>query len=330
MKIFVNFLSVVLCTLLFLIVFSGISCAITPEGISILSGNYESPKFLELQVISENSINLTFSTSINFDKIQITESQTNQMINVIHQDLGNGKWQITSEESFDCTKSYIIEGYVLDERKNSLYFKDSFIGHNARVPQVVINEIRTEYSKPKVEFIELKVLSDGNLGGMELVIASDEDSYILPSVEVKSGDLVVIHYRNIEEGCINELTDDLSLSSATESSESRDFWIENEKARISKSDVILLKNKFQGDIVDSVLFSESSFTNWKTDFMSECATLAISSGNWFGENANSDGLTATRTLSRQNLNKDNSAWIVVATSKATPGKENSTQRYVAK
>lgn len=330
MKIFVNFLSILLCVVLFLIIFSGISCAITPEGISILSGNYESPKFLELQVVSETSINLTFSTSINFDKIQITESQTSQILNVTHQDLGDGKWQITSAENFDCTKSYIIEGYVLDERKNSLYFKDSFIGHNARVPQVVINEIRTEYSKPKVEFIELKVLSDGNLGGMELVVASDEDSYILPAVEVKSGDLVVIHYRNIEEGCVNELAENLFLSTATESSGARDLWLENEKARIAKSDVILLKNKIQGDIVDAVLFSESSFSNWKTDFMSECASLAISSESWVGKNANSDGLTTTRTLSRQNLNKDSSAWIVVATSKATPGKENSTQRYVTK
>ena len=308
MKTFVNLLSVVLCTVLFLISFCGISCAITPEGISILSGNYESPKILELKVLSENSINLTFSTPI-------------------HHDLGKGKWKIDSEQSFDCTKTYIIEGYVLDERKNSLYFKDSFIGYNARVPKVVINEIRTEYSKPKVEFIELKVLSDGNLGGMELLVASDEDSYILPAVEVKSGDLVVIHYRNIEDGCVDEVKDDLSLSTATESSEARDLWLKNEKARIAKSDVILLKDKLQGDIVDSLLFCDSSFLDWKTEFISECASFAISSGSWIGNPVNSDGLTATRTLSRVNLNKDASAWIVTATSKASPGKENSTQAY---
>ena len=327
MKTFVNLLSVVLCTVLFLISFCGISCAITPEGISILSGNYESPKILELKVLSENSINLTFSTPINFESLQILEEQSHKQISLIHHDLGKGKWKIDSEQSFDCTKTYIIEGYVLDGRKNSLYFKDSFIGYNARVPKVVINEIRTEYSKPKVEFIELKVLSDGNLGGMELLVASDEDSYILPAVEVKSGDLVVIHYRNIEDGCVDEVKDDLSLSTATESSEARDLWLKNEKARIAKSDVILLKDKLEGDIVDSLLFCDSSFTSWKTEFLSQCADVALSSETWIGNPVISDGVTATRTLSRVNFNKDASAWIVTATSKASPGKENSTQAY---
>lgn len=315
-----------------MIIFSGISCTLTPEGISIISGNYESPKYLELKVNSKNSLQLLFSTSINLENLKIYPLDETQELQVETKNLGEGIWQIDSDENFDCTKSYIIEGYVLDERKNSLYFKDSFIGHNDRVPKVVINEIRTEYSKPKVEFIELKVLSDGNLGGMELVVASDgqDNSYILPAVEVKSGDLVVLHYRNIEEGCIDEIDNDKELSTATESSDAIDLWIENEKSRIAKSDVILLKNKRQGEVVDSVLYMESSATSWKTDFISECAQLALSSETWIGNPVISDGLTATRTLSRQNLNKDSSAWIVTATSKATPGKENSSQAYSPK
>ena len=64
--------------------------------------------------------------------------------------------------------------------------------------------------------------------------------------------------------------------------------------------------------------------------MAECAEVLISSEAWSGESVISDGLTTTRTLSRQNLNKDKSAWIVVGTSKATPGKENSSLVYVAK
>ena len=246
--------------------------------------------------------------------------------------LGEGLWQIDTSSDFDCRKKYLIEGYVLDQRGNSLYFKDSFIGFNGRVPKVVINEIRTEYSKPKVEFIELKVLSEGNLGGMELVVASDgeEKSYIFPAIEVKPDELVVLHFRKIEDGCIDEIENDKELSTATESSSSVDLWIENTSARIGKSDVILLKNKRQGEVVDSVLYMESSATSWKTPFLSECAELAISSETWIGNPVISDGLTATRTLSRVNLNKDASAWIVTATSKASPGKENSSQKYVAK
>ena len=315
-----------------MIIFSGISCTLTPEGISILSGNYESPKFLELKVNSENSLQLLFSTLVNLENLKIYPLDESQELQFETKNLGEGLWQIDTSSDFDCRKKYLIEGYVLDQRGNSLYFKDSFIGFNGRVPKVVINEIRTEYSKPKVEFIELKVLSEGNLGGMELVVASDgeEKSYVFPAIEVKPDELVVLHFRKIEDGCIDEIENDKELSTATESSSSVDLWIENTSARIGKSDVILLKNKRQGEVVDSVLYMESSASSWKTDFLSECAELAISSETWIGNPVISDGVTATRTLSRVNLNKDASAWIVTATSKASPGKENSSQKYVAK
>ena len=315
-----------------MIIFSGISCTLTPEGISILSGNYESPKFLELKVNSENSLQLLFSTLVNLENLKIYPLDESQELQFETKNLGEGLWQIDTSSDFDCRKKYLIEGYVLDQRGNSLYFKDSFIGFNGRVPKVVINEIRTEYSKPKVEFIELKVLSEGNLGGMELVVASDgeEKSYVFPAIEVKPDELVVLHFRKIEDGCIDEIENDKELSTATESSSSVDLWIENTSARIGKSDVILLKNKRQGEIVDSVLYMESSASSWKTDFLSECAELAISSETWIGNPVISDGVTATRTLSRVNFNKDASAWIVTATSKASPGKENSSQKYVAK
>ena len=105
-------------------------------------------------------------------------------------------------------------------------------------------------------------------------------------------------------GCIDEIENDRELSTATESSSSIDLWIENEKSRIAKSDVILLKNKRQGEVVDSVLYMESSASSWKTDFLSECAELAISSETWIGNPVISDGVTATRTLSRVNFNKE--------------------------
>ena len=329
MKNLVKLFTILFISSIIMIIFSGISCTLTPEGISILSGNYESPKFLELKVNSKNSLQVLFSTSINLENLKIYPLGENQELQVESKNLGEGLWQIDACSDFDCRKIYLIEGYVLDQRGNSLYFKDSFMGFNGRVPKVVINEIRTEYSKPKVEFIELKVLLEGNLGGMELVVASDgqDNSYVFPSIEVKPDDLVVLHFRKIEDGCIDEIENDKELSTATESTSSIDLWIENTSARIGKSDVILLKNKQQGEIVDSVLYMESSASSWKTPFLSECAELAISSESWIGNPVISDGVTATRTLSRVNPNKDASAWIVTATSKASPGKENSTQAY---
>ena len=120
MKNYIKLFTTLFISSIFLIIFSGISCTLTPEGISIISGNYESPKYLELKVNSKNSLQLLFSTAINLENLKIYPLDETQELQVETKNLGEGIWQIDSDENFDCTKSYIIEGYVLDERKNSL------------------------------------------------------------------------------------------------------------------------------------------------------------------------------------------------------------------
>ena len=228
-----------------------------------------------------------------------------------------------------------VEGNVKDSHGNTLYFKNTFQGYNSRVPEVQLNEIRTEYTKPKCEFVELLILSDGNLGGMELITASDgEDKvYILPPAEVKSGEYVVIHLRKLEDESEDELDEDITLSSGTESGSWRDLWAENTSARIAKSDVVLLKDRINGKIVDAVLFAESSYSAWKNDFIESCAKQAYEDGAWKNgysvQNAVcSDGLTTSRTLSRISSGKTKDDWIVVASKGCSMGGENSTVAYV--
>ncbi|MCR4790994.1 MAG: hypothetical protein K5839_07950 [Treponemataceae bacterium] len=332
-KILISFLisGIVIC------VFTGISCSLSPEGISILSGDYDSPKLLSFDLQSESRAQLAFSREINLDRIKIRESVSQIEIQVDKENLGNGIWNLNFEENLSCTKNYLIEGNVKDQRGNSLYFKDKFQGFNSRVPEIILNEIRSEYSKPKCEFVELYTLSDGNLGGMQLICASDgiEKSYIFPSAEVKAGEYIVLHFRSIEEDLIDEVGENTSLSKGCESGNHRDLWIDNKSARIAKSDVILLKDRINGKVIDAVLYCESENSNWKNQFMQECAEEAFNSSIWkngfeVGDAVCSDGLTCSRTLSRINKNSnDKESWIVVATSGASPGKENSSEKYLA-
>lgn len=350
MKFYTKILLSILLTVTVIFAFTGISCTLTPQGIQVLSGDYTCPKLVSFNLTSENDALVSFSRPVEFEKLSISSSSstsgtsstngTNETeeISVKSTAISEGTYLLTFENDLDCRNLYTLEGNVKDLHGNTLYFKDTFQGYNSRIPEIRLNEIRTEYTKPKCEFIELLVLSDGNLGGMELLSAVDgkEKSYIFPPVEVKSGEYVVVHFRKIEDGEIDELEDDCTVSGGTEAGSWRDLWVENTSARIGKSDVILLRERIDGPIVDCVLFAESTTSSWKNDFVAECAKEAFESGKWESSSGSdyspscavcSDGLTVTRTLSR--IGDGNSAqdWIVVASSNCTLGYENSKKAY---
>lgn len=336
-KVFIKIGICIFITLIILFLVTGISCAITPEGITIITGDYESPKYIELKVQSANSINLNFSKAIKLEKIIIKDNSTKESIINNIENPNSDIINVTFENKLACDKQYIIEGYIKDVAGNTLYFTDLFSGYNDRIPKVRLNEIRTEYSNPKCEFIELLICSDGNLGGMEIISAYDglDKTYIFPSVEVRNGEYVVLHCRKLDENSVDEIGDDCLLSVGSETGDYRDLWIDNNSARLGKSDVILLKDKKDGNILDAVLYSQTDNTEWKTDILVECATQAFESNNWeegsLAENAVcSDGITTTRSLSRVNDGHNKNSWIVTATSNATIGKPNSTTIYVKK
>ena len=336
MKLYTKLLCAVLLSVVVLSFFTGISCTLNPQGIHILNGDYTSPKLLSFDLLSENSASVRFSRSIILDEIQVENLTSKTNVDIEATDNGNGVWQIIFTENMDCANFYTLEGNVKDAHGNSLYFKNKFQGYNSRVPQLQLNEIRTELSKPKCEFIELLILSDGNLAGMQIITASDgeEKSIILPPAEVKKGEFVVIHMRKLEEDCVNELDENTLISGGTESGTHRDLWIDNTSARIAKSDIIIVKDRFDGNIVDALIFRESSCQNWKNEYMNKCAQEVFQSGIWQGKDEESavcsDGLTVTRTLCRKDDSHSPNSWIVVATGKHSPGKENSKEPYVAK
>jgi alcohol dehydrogenase class IV len=82
---------------------------------------------------------------------------------------------------------------VEDKNKNTLNVLISFRTRNDRMPEVVINEIRTAYSNPRVEFIELKTTSAGNLGGMRLFAAYENGN----DLAARKNMLLASHYAGL-------------------------------------------------------------------------------------------------------------------------------------
>jgi len=221
---------------------------------------------------------------------------------------------------------------VEDKAKNTLNVLVNFRTRNDRMPDLLINEIRTAYSKPKVEFVEIRTLTAGNLGGMRLFAAYESEAPIFefPSVEVKAGEYIVVHTRSIEEGLVDETGTKLGESGGTEASaNARDFWIPGSVLLHSTNAIYLMDQ--DDKVLNGVTLFGSKY-KW-TDRVAEAAQFLADQNAWKGASpedaVDSDGNTATRTICRTTGANTNSAanWYITATSSATPGGANSAKRY---
>ncbi len=338
------------------------SCAFSTEGITMITGDYSSPQLEGFELTNEKNAVISFTDSVTFPKLECyqlssdsaKESSAVLVGNVLATEIEGSAsgiaYNLAFPEELDASAKYSLSGTVKDSVGSTLSFTVGYNGYNSRVPKMIFSEISTEYSNPKTEFIEFYVLEDGNLAGMILHSAYDgvKNDFIFPPVEVKKGEYVVLHMRLIEDGAVNELGDNISLSkSKLASSTGRDLYISNTESRLSKNDVLLLRNRLNGDLVDAVAYRDGEKSNWSKDVMKLYIQEAVDSGTWQGgvdvqNSVNVEKITATRTLCRQNIadivsdfeegittfenSKDN--WIIVATSNASPGKENSSKSYV--
>ena len=329
-------------TFIALVCITSFSCQMNPEGITILGGTYECPKLIDFSIQGKHQLQMTFSQKVEITDIRITDTTasaeqfagTSTMpAETEVTDNGDGTWQynLTFTEEFTCGSSYVLYGVVEDSYGNTLSFSSGFAGYNDNLPVIVLNEVRTEYSKPKLEYIELYVLEDGNLGGMvmEAYYGTKSNTFIFPAADVHQGDYIVLHMRTVDETAVDE-TEDITACTAPDSCASaRDFWYQSEVKALGKTGVILLKERENGALCDALLYAESSKSYWPQDIMKTAAQSAYLAGIWTGSAETSDAVcsdrcTTTRTLSRQNYSeKGASAWIVVATSCATPGAANS-------
>ena len=321
---------------------SPIGCKVTTEGIKILEGDYSPPLLQRFAVLDEASIEMTFSENVSLSGCVVSpvlpglsdsdeHSTDGTLASALSAAAGlNGSIPVNSvnteknvvllnlEQSTEIGKKYELYGVVKDEYGNSLTFCIPFTGFNARQAKIVMTEIQSESissqrSQEKVagiyrnEFIEFLSLTDGNLAGLELCSAYDgeEKKYSFPAVEVKAGEVFVVHLRNRGNGCISELTENLSeATSSYTSPEIRDLWTDQTATALgNKTDIIFVRDSASEKILDALMYRAENVEEWTKNFISysqlvdDCSIYP--SGNI--ENAFiTTGLTATKTLSRQN------------------------------
>ncbi len=366
-----NWLSCFIPAALGLVVLSVVACRATTDGADFPAGDVSSPVLQDFIQIDESRFMLMFSESVVLEQLAVYDGegvlcaenvsfqQAEPDAAVLSDGMDSGAFctelSVETRMPLIAGGRYVLSGTAVDGAGNSLLFQIPFTGYNNRVPGLVLSEIRTGYSKPKVEFVELYVHTPGNLAGVTLYNAADDKygEYVFPAAEVDAGEYIVVHYRSLEEqrsGCIDETNDDLNASTAADSVDgARDFWIADANARLADSDVVLLRERSGGQLMDAVLFAEDVQSNWKNETLTAAAAEAVATGVWQGDGtpataAVSAGITLTRTLCRQNIPDidfaveaglplpENNAgcWGVVKTSGCTPGTANSTEMYEPK
>ncbi|MDR0784541.1 MAG: hypothetical protein LBE74_01480 [Treponema sp.] len=300
-----------------------------------------SPVFLGCSAISSTEISFRFSlpvtiVSVKFEPALEVESVENGKTAIV---------RLSSEVSGGnpITANVLVE----DGNKNTLNVLVSFRSRNEKLPRFLITEIRTETAKPKGEFVELKMLEDGNLCALRMFTATDSVEtpvFEFPSVEVKKGNYVVIHLRTYEENAINEINGDKTESKAKDSSDiAWDLWLPDSVERLRKTDAVFLMDQ-DDNVVDAVVFTvdDAWGTTTNRGNIEQAAALLGKQGAWIFESGDvpapshafsSANTTSTRTICRdETLSDSNTAsdWYITASSGATPGKPNNPRKYTAK
>jgi len=316
--------------LLIMLVMLNAACSTEGTIQAILGINAQAPVFLECKSLSSTELLFSFSHSVrlvsaNFDPYQeyeVLEEGTEIRI----------AFAGPVQEGRRITVDLLVE----DRERNTLNVIIPFRSRNDRMPLLVFNELRLDYSNPRIEFIEFYVLEPGNLGAMRLFIAHQSMTtpfYEFAPVEVKRGDYIVLHMRTRDEDSIDELGDDITISRGDGATDNaRDFWVSGNRRLLHSPNGLWLLDQ-DDNIIDSLLLSLNPEADINNRTFLAAAEFLVSRGEWSMDPNNAiitRGSTATRTLNRdESLPHERNAahWYITVTSGHTPGLLNNTRRY---
>jgi hypothetical protein len=322
-----------------IILISACACSAETAVQQVLGASAKAPEFLECRAVSATEIAFRFSLPVTVSSLQFEPELAVDSVD------GGLLVTVTLKEPLSGGERFVADILVADEGGNTLNVLAPFRSRNDQMPSLVISEIRTEYSKPRVEFVEIKTLSAGNLGGIRLFLAetgAGEAFFEFPPAQTAAGEYVVVHLRTLDPNSVNETTGNLEATPYTKENEAwpdaRDFWIPDAKKHLAKKAGMAYLLDQDDRVLDALLWSESADPWWADEKLAAGAEFLASQEAWVGagdipgpaDAVSSAYTTATRSICRDEAAPDtNSAtdWYITAASGSTPGKKNSTKKY---
>ncbi len=244
---------------------------------------------------------------------------------------------------------YTLEAEAQDVRGNTTSFLASFYGFNAKVPDLLINELTPRGSGAHPDLVELKAMTGGDMGGVALYLGtpgSYDSRLVFPSFAIAQGSFIVVHLKPTGDPSEVDEPGDPSVSKGADALDTAyDFWAVDSKGLGGNNGVVTLYSRPGGKCIDGILYSNRSSQSDQTyrgfgsaDMLARAEEL-VRDGGWkqagariLPEDAVSpESSTGTRSLCRASTSLDTDSaqdWHVVPTRKATPGMENSDEIYV--
>ena len=319
-----------------------LACSCASGGIdaatAILGGSSKAPVFLYGKAVSETEIEFEFSHDVSVTSLSFSPE-------IMVDDVENGSTvRVTFSGGPGPGERLSADILAVDEKGNTINVLITLRTRNSRIPRLLINELRTDYSSPsRGEFIELLTQEAGNMGALRVFVASNNRSpllYEFPSIEVAKGEYITLHLRTLDAGTRDELGNNLAESGGSQSSPTgRDLWIPGSTKLLRRTDAVYLLDQ-DDNVVDGVLLSENADPWWNRDYFAEAAELLFRAGVWQcaegkiagpADAIRTSGTTATRTINRDETLADRTGgatgWYITATSGASPGKPNDPRRH---
>jgi len=243
---------------------------------------------------------------------------------------------------------YRMEATARDGRGNSTTFLAAFSGFNDRVPRTIVNELTPRGSTDHPDLVELKVLQDGDMGGLVLYVgtpSSFDARLVFPSFEIARGSFIVVHCRPSGDPSEVDETSDVAASGGADASPAaRDFWLRGCTGLGGNNGVISVYARSGGPLLDGLLYSnrtsdsDERYRGFGSSDVLERADELTRDGGWRAAGAlvapedgiDPDGSTATRSICRSSASLDTDArgdWHIVPTRGSTFGAENSDEEY---
>ena len=354
-----NFLIFAVVASLLLLYFGGCTAGVTEgfsdieEGDKINNTNPEDPytipdqpfpmfkqaSFLRVKMVSESEIHFEFSSPVRVISISFEPALSIDSIE-------DGKTvKVFLKETPEPFLYIMADLLVEDEGENVFSMQAQFRSRNMNIPELYINELRTEFTSPnRAEFIEFYIKTAGNLGGLRVFAAGNYKNpmiYEFSPVEVKEGQYVVLHLRSFSDLCVDEYGPDLGASGGNDSSpNARDFWIPGATELLRKTDAVYVLDEVDRALT-AVMISETPDLFWKKDYFEKAAEFLFNEGVW---ESPAGGIctpldavssakiksSSTRSISRDETVADSHTaldWYVTQNYGATPGLPNDPIRF---
>jgi hypothetical protein len=330
-------------TALSLTVIGFVSCSPITELKDLKDLDLSPPVLMGVRTLDSQSLELCFNEPATIDR-ETLSIEPNLQTTFLQ---GDEKVILIGVENQLPGQKYSLKATLEDQHHNSVSILTCFYGFNPQAPVVKINEFTTRGSGNHPDVAELKVLKEGNMGGLVLYQGTPEnwkDRLVFPAFSVSSGDFILVHYK--PQGTSDEIdeTQQKDVSGGYDASDTAfDFWIQDGGGISGNNGVLSLYERPGGPIIDGILYSnrtsdsDERYLGFGTKDTMERALELHESGGWIAEQErirpedgiNPEGSTGTRSICRRKGDDTDTRldWYIVPTRHASFGEDNSEEVY---